>query len=763
MEKLLKITNDHPKAVLIVIFCITVFFLYFALQIEIDANTDSLIPEDIREEALGGEEFLVISAESEDPYTVGRIEKFAAAVEQIKTLPEIKTSTSPFNMITFQKAGHKLQVTPISPGHKVPGTVEEVNNFKTALTGDPIARGLVVSEDGKILNALFTLPYIEDPAGFLDRIYLIMATLEPDFTTYVTGTIPFAYATNRYLSGDFPKLLSLAALFILVVYFFSFRSKRSLLLPFSMVVIGTVWTLGLMRLLGHSISLVSVITPPIVLTIGSSYSIHVLNQYYRQARWEDPEDRKWIISSVLNVTSTIRMAALTTIVGFLSLLITRIGQVREFGIASSFGIGVCALLAFLYLPSALVLVRNPTRQQKEMVKRGLLAVYLGKLAGFLIKWRILLLGIMGSIAVGAVLLYPQIEMETNFMEYFPEKEQVIQDTRYIERRIGGYDTLNLTLTAPDNRKDYFLEPENLAGIAAFETRLKKSNLISYSYSFASYLSFLNKLMTGNEGIPEKRGLVLLLSRYLKTVMTLEDSDNMIRGLANEDFSEITVTFRYSVPKQGSYSFEQIMNSLIEEVEKDAAATIKTEIGREISGIGIKYQTLADMLRRDQRTSMILSIILVLILTTTAFKSLLYGLYAIIPLASGIMLTYILMAIFGIPMDMSTVMVSSIAIGVGVDNAIHFLLQYRKQLENPKVDGIPAALENTLSIAGRPIVLTTISIVGGFLLLMFSSFKPIQFFGFLISIALISTAIGTLFFLPALLSLQKDRNIHNADK
>ena len=139
----------------------------------------------------------------------------------------------------------------------------------------------------------------------------------------------------------------------------------------------------------------------------------------------------------------------------------------------------------------------------------------------------------------------------------------------------------------------------------------------------------------------------------------------------------------------------------------------------------------------------------------AFRRLRFGFYALIPLLSGITLNIILMVVAGIPMDMTTVMFSIVVIGVGVDNSIHFLIQFRKQRELFPED-LRAAIARALKYTGRPIVVTSFSIVAGFLVLTFASFQPIVFFGILVALALLTAMLGTLIILPAILSLTERR-------
>jgi hypothetical protein len=152
---------------------------------------------------------------------------------------------------------------------------------------------------------------------------------------------------------------------------------------------------------------------------------------------------------------------------------------------------------------------------------------------------------------------------------------------------------------------------------------------------------------------------------------------------------------------------------------------------------------------NQLSSILLSAVLVFLVSALVLRSVRYGLAVLAPLAVGIMLNFILMAVFSIPLDAVTITFASIAIGIGVDNAIHFTIQYRRQREI--WPGEPEkVIEHTLRVAGRPMVLTTLSIMCALLVFVFSAFRPIVYFGVLVSLSLATTTAGALILLPSLL-------------
>jgi hypothetical protein len=505
-----------------------------------------------------------------------------------------------------------------------------------------------------------------------------------------------------------------------------------------------------MSLLGFTLSLVSIMTPPLVLTLGSSYSIHVLNQYYREARIGST-DNGWISNAVLHINQTIVLAALTTVAGFISLLATTLRQIREFGLSTSFGIAACAVLALFFLPAALTHFRTPSAVQQRKILEGPIARLMGRLSLFVLRARVLLL--LSLILVGVLFgfLFDSVRRQSDYMSYFPDREPAVQATQTVTRELGGFSTIYLTLSAPEGRKGYFLEPQALRRVSALEERLKSNPDIFYLLSFSSYLKELNRTMSGEAEIPENRGLILLLSRYFKAIARQEGETNPVGLLVDEDFSRLTIALRFYDSRKQRLLFEAGLRRLLAQIESHVEQTLPAEIKHELWGTSFILLSLSDILNRNWIVSTLLSIGLILLINTLSFKAFRYGLFSLVPLLIGIMLNFIFMAVTRIPLDMITAMFTNLVCGVGVDNAIHFIIQFRRQLAIFP-DDLEKVLSQTMKITGRPILLTTASVVVGLLVLTFASFLPIRYFGILVALALLTTTAGSLIVLPAILSM-----------
>jgi predicted RND superfamily exporter protein len=322
---------------------------------------------------------------------------------------------------------------------------------------------------------------------------------------------------------------------------------------------------------------------------------------------------------------------------------------------------------------------------------------------------------------------------------------------FLTEKIGGFDEINLTLLAPENAENYFLRQDVLESIMRLEQELHSNPDIGYVSSFTTYLRYMNSLIGEEDAVVQSRAPVLLLARVFKSLSGDENTERYLKIMANRSFSRLTLSMRIFNSRTGKFIDERGLRKILKRLDRSLETTLDREIETVVWGMSLRFLAVADMVRKDLVTSVLASLGAILLIACTAFRSLRYGLYTLVPLIVGLMVNFVLMVLFAIPLDGTTFMVSSVTIGVGVDDAIHFLFQYRRQREKSPYNTVQVLTE-TLSITGRPILLTTTAIVSGLLVLVFATFKPIVYFGILVVIALSATCLATLFVLPAILAI-----------
>jgi len=758
VPRLVSFSVRHSWIVILSAAVLSLFLGYHAFHIQVDADIFNMIPrktkviEDIERYSTSYDTGqILIAVEGRDLFDLQALEVFDAVIRELEADETVLGSINPFNFLTFKRDGRRLLPVTAAAGGRAPSNETELQEFKNLLLSDPLARNMVVSGDQNALCAIFPVEFQEDYSGVLNTLETLRSTLEEHYTVHITGAPVFLHKTKTALLADVPKFLIFSVIVILAILYLSFRALRSLGLPLIVVALGTLWTMGTMRLLGFELTVVSIMVPPLVLTLGSAYSIHILNQYYREARVKG-NDKTWIAHSVGHINQTILLAALTTIIGFSSLASANLSQIREFGLSTSVGIVYCALLSLFFFPAILRLLPAPRAEERDRVLKGFVTRFMERLSASIIRHRIYILATVVLIAAGFAVTLRYVTYQTDYLSYYREKQWIIRDSREIVKRFGGYSNVYITLEAPEGEKNYFLKPEVLQTIARFETELQKDPDICYVFSFTQYLKVMNLKLTGDFSAPESRTPILLLSRYMTAIINSPYGRSMAAQPANEDFTRFTIFLRTWNAETKTMMMEPDFKELMRKIEGLVEDKLAVESERVIWGRSLALLYISETLSRDQMFSAAVSLFFIFLVTAVGFRSIRLGVLTLIPLLTGIMLNFIIMVLLKLPFDVVTVMFSSVAIGVGIDDSIHLIIRYRRQIRiyAGKVDKA-VVLAHTLKTTGRPILLTSLSLVAGLLVLCFSQFLPILYFGILVSLALVTTTIGALVILPALLS------------
>lgn len=750
---LVKFSVEHPWLIIIASILITATFAVPLMNLKIQSDVESLLPKDMEEfedntstEAVLYDKLLIMVS-GDSLFTVANLQLFEKTYEELSNVLPVVEIADPFSMLTLLKSGAKLTAVPLAPEGRAPANEDDLNIFIQRLSASRFAPGAVSSVNRDALAVYLLVEKTSQYVNMIDDIDLTLKPLREAVDVSVTGTIPFSAETERFLTEGFVRLLILVIATILISYYLGFRSKRAVFLPITLVISGTIFALGIMSLAGFELTMVSIISPPLILTLGSSYSIHVMNSYYSASRESDKTKKELIVSSVSSISGTVLLASFTTLIGLMSLMFASIVQTREFAVSTALGISFSALLSITLLPAFLVLQPVPTKKKLKLLNMDPLSRFLRRYGPALARARVQTIIIIIIITAVFFMMLPQIEFNTSPSKYFPENSAVIKNISNYIAEIGGYEELEIQLSGPE--KNYFLKQEVLENINDFEKQLISNPDISYVFSFPQYLDYAAKVMTGKERNFSSRGLNLYVSRMFSAINSNND-------IVNDDYSRISILIRFFNKEKMMPADENDIRALKISIGNLLDQEFDQDINWVIKGQSLGFLKLSDQMKRDFLVSTIAALLLIGSTASIAFRSIVKGLLTLVPLLMGIFSSMILMVIFNIPLDMTTIMVSSITIGVGVDDSIHFLLQHTKYSKQFPDDSIEA-IRQTLIHSGRPILITTLSIVAGLIFLSFAQFQPIRYFGLLIVFTLLTACFSTIVLLPSLVRLSDRKN------
>ena len=745
----------HPFAVLSALCAVTVLCAWLAFGLRVDADIAGLLPRDSATRRLVDKysdpaavsELLLVGVSHPALLAPERLAQVAAIDRRLSELPEVRDSLTPFNLRTFQRNRGRLLLGPLAPGGTVPVDGADLARWRARLPAAPPPVAALFNAEVPAVNLVYSVVQQENYDSLLQRVRTIVAAHGEALSIRVGGWLPVYEITRSYIIRELPLLGGIAALITLLVCLLSFATLRAVALPLLAIGMALLWTLGLMALAGVPLSLSSLMLPPLIFALGSSYSVHLLNRYIGAAAAAPDRSRPRAVRRdvVARATGsagqTVVLAALTTAAGFTSLLLSGIPRVREFGLFAAAGILICALVTLLLYPAVLALLPLPTCAQRERLTRGRAATLAAFLTRFAVRRRWPLFGLLGLLSVAFAAAVGGVRYQTDVAGFFRGSVPAVEDNRVLMDRFGSYLDLNLTVNVGDAA--ILGDAALLRALADFEESVQGHRYVSHVTSIVGYLRALNHAVAGSTSYPQNPTVVSLFQRFLRLGAA---SGVDFGGLVDFPRGRVTTRIWIRSDTTGWLLLEHEMRELVQFLRGRAERAFPAQWEPELWGWSMVTLRVAELLAREQLVSTAASILLVLLITSVAFRSLRFGLLALLPLSTAIMLAFILMALFRIPLDALTVSFAGVAIGVGVDDSIHFLLHYRRARRGDHHAAVAVAMQH----AGRAILITTAAIVAGMAPLAFSRFLPVVYLAVLISTTLIGATLGTLVLVPALL-------------
>ena len=691
--------------------------------------------------------------------------------QQLRALPEVADSLTPFNLLTFRSDRGRLLPAPLATGAAAPQTAAELAAFIAALEAGPPGSAVLFNRDEPALSLIYLVEAGADYRSFLRRVRTTLAAYEGELTAHLGGWLPVYAAAHRLIARDLPLLAGLAALITLLVLLASFAALRAVLLPLAAISLALLWTFGLMALTGAPVSIASLMLPPLLFALGGSYSVHLLVRYFSQAPRPSesaagdmpraPQKDTGYASAELAqviaaVSQTITLAALTTAAGFASLLFSSMPRLREFGLFAAAGILMCALITLLLYPAVLARLPPPTAGQRSRISDGWLAMLVARLTRAVPRRRWWVYGLLLLLAGLFIWSLSGIRYQTDVARYFRRPVPAIEDNRTLMGRFGSFIDVNVTVNGR-------VDADLLLQLARFEEAVQAHPAVSHVTTLAAYLRALNQALAGTAEHPRNPVVIQLFYRLLRLGTAAGGS---LGSLVDLERGHVTTRVWVYDRERRWLLLEPELRELVQFLERTAATAFPPEREPEVWGWTLVTLRVAELLAREQVASTVISALLVLAIATAAFRSLRYGVLTVLPLATAIMLTFVLMVLLDIPLDALTMSFAGVAIGVGVDDSIHFLLHYRRAARprapghsdhaagEAEAEGVAVAV--AMQQAGSAILLTTIAIVIGLTALLFSQFLPVVYLGVLISVTLIGATTGTLLLLPPLLGRNGER-------
>ena len=449
----------------------------------------------------------------------------------------------------------------------------------------------------------------------------------------------------------------------------------------------------------------------------------------------EAESRRAAVAETLRrVAVPCLFTSLTTAVGFVALMANPIGPIRVFGAFASVGVMLAFVATVLVVPAGLSLGRRRDRNPAlGPGTRGLgrLAV-LDRLAQGRPGLVLAATAVLGGVVIAGV---HGLRVETNNLEYFHRDAPLVRDSLSIEQTYGGSAPLDVVVDT--GRAAGALEPALLASLVAFQDRLEAIDGVARGISLADLTRDLHHAMAGEERTTDLPHDVAMVDQLL----LLPDAD-MVGRIVDTERRTTRVATRFAGATLGLKQSRELL------AQVQAAADDTLGEGARLTGSSLLFVRMDRHLVTGQIRSLSIVLALLLVIMSGLFRSLRVGLLAMIPNVLPIAMMLGLMGWLDVPLDGLTAMIACIAIGIGVDDTIHYLHRLRHELR--REPDLRAAMSRTLAVVGRPIVFTTVVLTAGFGVFGFSDFLGTRNFGLLTGLTVMVALVADLLVLPAVL-------------
>ncbi len=605
---------------------------------------------------------------------------------------------------------------------------------------DDLLRGDLVSESGTIAAVVvfFEERRVDDVrAEVLAEIRARVEERLPEgFRAYFNGSLEISETYNRVTLDNQTKYTPPIALLTLGAIFVLFRSWRKTLVTAGSLLVCVVWTLGLYDLAGFSFNVLSSMILPLVIVLAIADDVHII-QHYAEARRTGSAEHAFV-TTVSNLFAPILGASGTTALGMAALATSDVVAVREFGFGAAIGVMVDFAVSIILLPTLLGwLEPEPLpAPQERWLKRPL-----ERLAGWTTRRARPIAVAAAVLTVFALAGASRLRVDTNHMNYFRESHPLSQAAAVMDRELSGIYTFQILLEGP---AESLRQPDALRRMERLEGALRELPFVRKVTGLVDYVTRVHREL----GV-DRRAVVpddpAVIAQELFVFALAEEGRAELERVAASDFSKAQVTIKLA-SMSSDLVFEQIHVAQAIANEAFAGSVVRPTV----TGSGRLFATLDHYLVMSQITSFSTAFVTVFGVIFVVFRSWRFGLLAMLPNLFPVLAVFGVMGWLGISLNVATVMLASVALGIVDDDTIHFISRYRR--ETARGSGAPEAIRLATAHEGRAAFTTAAINSSAFAVLALSSYKPSAWFGGLLALTMIVAFLAEVFILPAAITL-----------
>ena len=808
-----KLVIDFPKFTLFLLLSIIIFSFYQAKNFNLDASSDALLLEGdkdlkyLREinERYGSKDFLVLTYAPVSSFTEketilnlqllkSKIEKLTW-VDSVITVIDVPLLKSTDESLMDRLKNYKTLAYP---------EIDRKRGFEEILNS-PIYKNYVISEDGKTSGIVVYIKedqrlaeYIKIKDKYFNQINDIGLNKEEkknykkflkEYEEYKNlynlrnhqnineirdvigrygenakihlGGIPMiADDMMSFIKSDIIVFGIGVFIFIIVTLWFIFKNIKWVVMPLLGCLTSVIIMMGLLGLIGWKVTVISSNFIALMLILNMAMNIHLTVRFLQlKKEYPDISKKEAVLEATNRMFLPILYTIMTTICAFLSLIFSGIKPIIDFGWMMTLGLIVSLLVTFTLIPSLLSIFSSEKELNIKDTEKSIITSFLASVAK---RGNFLIFGSTFIIIIASVIGITKLKVENSFINYFDKETEIYKGMKKIDDDLGGTTPLNIILKFPSNAQEKNEEDE----FSEWEEDTEKNEEKSKYWFTRDKMDKILKVHDYLESLPEigkvlSFGSILRVAEELnkKKLESLEIAV-LYSKIPNEIKKEIVSPY-ISVEKDEARIAVRIKDSLEDLRRNELIKKINSDLNNKLrlkkeeynlAGVLILFNNLLQSLFKSQILTLGIVIFGIFCMFFILFRNISLSLIGVVPNFIAAFFILGIIGLLGIPLDMMTITIAAITIGIAVDNSIHYIYRFREEFK--KISSYSKTLDRCHSTVGIAILNTSITIVFGFSILVLSNFIPTIYFGVFTGLAMLLAMISVLTLLPKLLLIFK---------
>jgi len=723
IERIFRWILVNPKNTLTLVAGSTAIWILFIPSLKIDFSIEHLFSKNdpaveryfsFRDSFGREDNVITIIYEPDDGLRKELFVELEGLVYEIEDLPEVKNVLSIFSLSDLDENAW------IGDLYDEDETWDKNSVLKKLkyIQSDPSIGSRVLSKDLEYGAIIITLSdqanNHKDRTNLMDRIKGLTVETSPEWTYSGVSVLRTEYV--RYMLRDNFIFLPPIALILITMLSYIFRSWVFVLLPMITVLTTVLWLLGFMGLVGLEINIMTYVVPTLLFIIGVSDAIHIQARFRENIAKDNSSPKESMLITMMQMSKVIFLTSLTTAIGFIALTTTSINIVQEFGLEIALGVMIAWFISILVVPSGIMLFRA-----FDDKNRSTFSPLLYWLADTIPRRPWLFITIPLIISFTMIYKIKDVSTDASLMDDLRPKNKLYQDLKFTEKYFGGVLPFEVLISIDPSNNKKIIEPEIFPYIDKVESLLRSEMEESRFFSLSTFLKSVKRIRGDDvEAIYSQEMIERIIEEQSKQDLKLVSNDRKMTRVTG------------LIENKTSSEMKKIYNKL-----DSLSNSFPPYLSIECTGTTVVALRTNDYLVQSLVNSLGLALFFISIVMAVMFKARSILFASLVTNLIPIFTILGIIAWFGVSIRPPTAMTFAVALGIAVDDSLHFLLRYRKELRQGmnRVEAIKSTIINT----GSALMITTTILVSGFSILLFSAFLPTYQFG-LLSASMIGVAL-----------------------